>query len=580
MSELQTVPNAGNAVATQALSPVPGPLAQAGTAGAAWNPDRLFKGLRGLSPQKRLTLLIALPMLLGLLVAATLWSTRPDYKVLFTSVNETDGGAIINSLKQMGVPYQYSDNGGAILVPADKVYETRLQLASQGLPKGSVVGFELFENQKMGVTQFQEQVNFQRGLEGELIRSIQSLDAVHSARVHLALPKNSVFLRDQQKPTASIVVNLNRGKYLSREQVDGIVHLVASSVPQLSPRDVSIVDQTGALLTANSSPNDPASLTADQMAKVQKMEDTYNKRIMDLLVPIVGDGNVRASVTAKVNFKEVERSEESYKPNNESGNASIRSQQQSLNAEGAGLNPQGVPGMISNSPGETVARIGAAPNAGNGANNSNSNGGVQSRESLVNYEVDREIVRTKSNQVDVAQINAAVLLNYKSVTNSRGETREVPFTPAELASIQKMVSDALGIDANRGDTLSVLNQSFVGKPESLEAVTEPLPWQSLVKNAAVPLALSAVALGLIFGLLRPMLKSRDGDKPAPLQVQQDPLMEEDSALWPEPVVLQRKSDQPPILISSSDNRQVEEVQRVVRQNPELAANIVKSWIGD
>ncbi|HEX4844323.1 MAG TPA: flagellar basal-body MS-ring/collar protein FliF [Limnobacter sp.] len=577
MSELQTV----NAQ-TAALSPAPSLAVGApdgqGAAGKAWSADEVFKGLKGLDPQKRLVLLIALPLLLGLIVAATLWSTRPEYKVLFSSVNETDGGAIINSLKQMGVPYQYSEGGGAILVPSDKVYETRLQLASQGLPKGSVVGFELFESQKMGVTQFQEQVNFQRGLEGELIRSIQSLDAVQSARVHLALPKNSVFLREQQRPTASIVVNLARGRYLSREQVDGIVHLVASSVPQLSPRDVSVVDQTGALLTQNANPNDPATLTADQMLKVQKIEDTLNRRVMDLLIPIVGEGNVRASVTAKVNFQEVERSAETYKPNNEGGNASIRSQQQAENREGANANPSGVPGMISNTPGETEARIGAPPNPNNPANAAQA-GGLQSKESLVNYEVDREIVRTKSNQVDVAQLNAAVLLNYKTVVNSRGEAREVPFTPAEMASIEKMVSDALGVDTGRGDTLSVLNQSFVSKPELDAPLMEPVAWQEVLKSSVVPVTLALVTLAVVFGLLRPMLKARS-NLDETMQVAKDPLMDKAEEVWPEPVVLQRKSEMPPVMIQSSDNRQVEEVQRVVRQNPELAANIVKSWIGD
>ncbi|WP_370264074.1 flagellar basal-body MS-ring/collar protein FliF [Limnobacter sp.] len=564
-----------------ALANAPGLTASAvpGAAAAPWSADELFKGLKGLDPKKRLILLIALPLLLGLLVAAALWSARPDYKVLFSSVNETDGGAIINSLKQMGVPYQYSEGGGAILVPSDKVYETRLQLASQGLPKGSVVGFELFENQKMGVTQFQEQVNFQRGLEGELVRSIQSLDAVQSARVHLALPKNSVFLREQQTPTASIVVNLLRGRYLSREQVDGIVHLVASSVPQLNPRSVSIVDQTGALLTQNAKPNDPATLTADQMLKVQKIEDTLNKRVMDLLLPIVGEGNVRASVTAKVNFQEVERSAETYKPNNESGNASIRSQQQAENKEGANANPSGVPGMISNTPGETEARIGAPPNAGNPANPAQV-GGLQSRESLINYEVDREVIRTKSNQVDIAQLNAAVLLNHKTITNSRGEAREVPFTPAEMASIEKMVSDALGIDTARGDTLSVVNQNFVSPPVEEELTADPLVWQELLRSSMVPVLLAVVALALIFGLLRPMLRPAQTMPAETLQVAADPLMQKEDDTWPEPVVLQRRPEMPPLVIQSSDNRQVEEVQRVVRQNPELAANIVKQWIGD
>lgn len=544
---------------------------------------RYIQQFKNLDPQKRLALIIVLPLLLGLILTASMWKAKPDYKALFTGVSEADGGAIINSLKQMGVPYEYSEGGGTILVPMDKVYDTRLQLASQGLPKGSVVGFELFENQKMGVTQFQEQVNFQRGLEGELIRSIQSLDAVASARVHLALPKNNVFLREQQKPTASVVVTLHRGKYLSKNQLDGIVHLVSSSVPQLGPRDVSVVDQTGELLTSTGNPNDAASLTADQMAKVQKIEETYNRRLMDLLIPIVGANNVRASVSAKVNFQEVERSAETFKPNAENG-ASVRSQQSSENAENAGNNPRGVPGLISNTPGDTLARIGAAP-----SNTSNNTGAaapnsLQSRESLVNYEVDRETVRTKSNRVDVAQINAAVLLNNKAVTNSKGETREVPFSEAEMTSIKSMVSDALGIDENRGDTLSVVNQSFV--PVALDApLAEVTPgWMSMLKNSAVPLALLAVALALIFGVLRPMVKSRKAgdDLAQTMLLPKDPLMDPPAEEEPfdEPIKLQRSKERPMLLVEDKDSRQIQEVQRVVRENPELAANIVKSWIGD
>jgi flagellar M-ring protein FliF len=573
MSEIQNI----NA---QGVASLGNASASNGSGKFAW--PNWFQGLQGLSPERRLGLLIGVPLLLGLIVAGLMWSAQPTYKVLFSSMNETDGGAIIEQLKQMGVPYQYSEGGGAILVPSDRVYETRLQLASQGLPKGSVVGFELFENQKMGITQFQEQVNFQRGLEGELIRSIQSLDAVQSARVHLALPKNSVFLREQQRPTASIVVNLNRGSYLRRDQVDGIIHLVASSVPQLSPKDVSIVDQTGALLTANQDPNDPASMTAGQMAKVQKLEETFTQRVMDLLVPIVGDNNVRASVTAKVNFQEVERSAETYKPNNESGTASIRSQQQSQNAEGNANNPQGVPGLISNMPGDAAARIGAVANAPNPAANANAQGGLQSSDSLVNYEVDREVVRTKSNQVEVAQLNAAVLLNYKTITNSRGESREVPFTPAELASIEKMVSDALGINAARGDTLAVLNQSFVSAPVVETPVFESQDWQALAKAAALPLAIAVITLALVFGLFRPMMRGKTQTEQIreTLAVEQDPLMEEETRVWPDAVTLKRGGGSPPLVISSSDDRQVKEVQRVVRENPELAANVVKSWIGD
>jgi flagellar M-ring protein FliF len=584
MSELQAINPQGVGALNPAVVNAEAAAANSRPAESAQGFGKYVEQFKKLDPQKRLALIIVLPLLLGLIMTASMWNAKPEYKTLFAGVNETDGGAIINSLKQMGVPYQYSEGGGSILVPADKVYDTRLQLASQGLPKGSVVGFELFENQKMGVTQFQEQVNFQRGLEGELIRSIQSLDAVASARVHLALPKNNVFLREQQKPTASVVVTLHRGKYLSKNQLDGIVHLVSSSVPQLGPRDVSVVDQTGELLTNHSNPNDAASLTADQMAKVQKIEETYNRRLMDLLIPIVGANNVRASVSAKVNFQEVERSAETFKPNAENG-ASIRSQQSTESNENAGANPRGVPGMISNAPGDAVARIGG--NLGNQAGAAGSAGSTsqQSKEALTNYEVDRETVRTKSNRVDVAQINAAVLLNNKAVTNSKGETREVPFSEAEMASIKTMVSDALGIDENRGDTLSVVNQSFVATPVETPLQDQPETWVAMLKQSAIPLGLLAVALALILGVLRPMVKGRKSlDKLSDtLLLPKDPLM--DSAPQAEepmnePIKLQRSKERPMLLVEDKDSRQINEVQRVVRENPELAANIVKGWIGD
>ncbi|MDX1668866.1 MAG: flagellar basal-body MS-ring/collar protein FliF [Limnobacter sp.] len=578
MAELQTVGSGGAAAMT---APAHAPAEDKPNQSGGNSGFPFLETFKNMEPQKRLMLLIGLPLMLGLVVAALMWSSKAEYRPLFTGVNQADGGAIINSLKQMGVPYEYSEGGDAILVPADKVYETRLQLASQGLPKGSVVGFELFENQKMGVTQFQEQVNFQRGLEGELIRSIQSIEAVKSARVHLALPKHSVFLREQQRPTASVVVTLYRGMYLSRPQLDGVVNLVASSVPQLSPQEVSVVDQTGTLLTTNTRPNDPASLTADQMAKVQRMEEVYTNRVMDLLRPIVGEDNVRATVTAKVNFQQVERSAESYRPNTDNG-ASIRSQQSMENSEGLTQNPGGVPGMISNAPGDVEARIGGNPNDQGGKNGADKSESQQSRESLTNYELDREFVLTKSNQVDVAMLNAAVLLNYKTVTNNRGETRQVAFTEQELRDIRAMISDALGIDPSRGDTLSVLNQNFVESPVADPYAPPPLSWMEMARQSVLPLAIAAIALGLIFGVFRPMLNRRSDNQEVldALGKHNDPLMNPEHHEHQEAVRLKRSNHQPTMLLEERDGEQINEVKRVVKQNPEMAASIVKSWIGD
>src|SRR6267143_1341422 len=278
-----------------------------------------------LSPRARALMVLSVAGVIAIVSSAWLWSSSPNYSVLFTNLSDRDGGAVIAQLAQMNVPYRNAD-GGTILVPADKVHEARLKLASQGLPKGSIVGFEILEPQKFGLTQFQEQLNYQRGLEGELARSIQSLASVAGARVHLALPKNSGFLRDHQAPTASVLLQLHPGKTLDRAQVAGIVHLVASSVPELTTKNVSVVDQHGTLLASQS--EGQGSLDGEQLDYVSQIETATIKRIEDILEPILGRANVRAQVTADVDFSNVEQMDESYKPNQGTDTkATIRSQQ-------------------------------------------------------------------------------------------------------------------------------------------------------------------------------------------------------------------------------------------------------------
>ena len=288
----------------------------------------------------------------AVVLALTLWSGQGDYKVLYANLSDKDGGAIIAQLSQMNVPYRHADGGAAILVPAAKVHDARLRLASAGLPKGSVVGFELMDGARFGQTQFQERLTFQRGLEGELTRSITAMAAVQSARVHLALPNQNGFFREQQKPSASVMLTLHPGRTLDRSQVAGIVHLVSASVAELNPKAVSVLDQSGSLLSAPAEGS--SGLDAQQLQYVGQLESGYSKRIMELLEPVMGRENLRANVTAEIDFSQTEATTEEFKPNQgKDAVATLRSQQNTEQSGGGSAGTalaSGVPGAASNQP--------------------------------------------------------------------------------------------------------------------------------------------------------------------------------------------------------------------------------------
>jgi flagellar M-ring protein FliF len=280
----------------------------------------------------------------AILIGLWLWNKPPEYAVLFSNYTDRDGGAITAELDKLQVKHKFADNGTAILVPAEQVHDIRLKLAAQGLPKGGNVGFELMENQKLGVSQFLEQVNYQRALEGELARSVMSLAPVENARVHLALPKPSVFVRDQQKPTASVIVTLHPNRMLDRAQTGAIVHLVASSVPELLPSNVTVVDQAGNLISDQEKAGaNNAKLDEQQLKYVKNMQTQVIKQVESIIIPIVGEGNVRAEAVADVDFAQIEQASENYKPNSPPAASAIRSQQTSeTNGNGNNNNPGGI----------------------------------------------------------------------------------------------------------------------------------------------------------------------------------------------------------------------------------------------
>ncbi|NBT79138.1 MAG: flagellar basal body M-ring protein FliF, partial [Betaproteobacteria bacterium] len=463
----------------------------------------LFEGIMGLRPswdeaRTRYGLLEAWQrmtlwgIVVGLIAASiALFMSMPksgDDKVLFSNLNDKDGAAIVASLQQMQVPYKYSEGGGAILVPAGIVHDTRLKLAGQGLPKGGFVGFELLENQKLGTSQFVEQINYQRGLEGELSRTISAISAVDNARVHLAIPKPSAFVREQLKPSASVMLRLHPGRFLEETQITAITHLVSSSVPQMAPSQVTIVDQDGGLLAPNAQRLGPGGMDAQQLKYVNDMETQYVKRIMTILEPVVGRDNVKAQVAIDIDFNSIERTEEQFKPNSSPNAASIRSQQ-NLEAQGPVIQQMGIPGALTNQPPppgaapvDPAAGAPAAAGAGQaggaaqpGAQGQNAGGaGAAGRtdvaaagrkESTTNYEVDKAIQYVKGARGGVKRVSTAVAVNFKQVPDKDGKLQPAAFSEQEIKQINDLVREAVGFVDTRGDKVSVANIPFT--PEKI-----------------------------------------------------------------------------------------------------------------
>jgi len=523
--------------------------------------------------------------------ALYLWNEPPEYKVLFANFTDRDGGAITASLDQMNVKHKFSDGGQAILVPADQVHDVRLKLAAQGLPKGGNVGFELMENQKLGVSQFLEQVNFQRALEGELAQTIESVAAVDTARVHLALPKPSVFMRDQQKPTASVLLNLHSGRALDPAQVSAIVHLVASSVPELLPSNVTLVDQAGNLLsdTSKNTATGGKNLDPNQLKYVQQLQQSVIKQVESIINPIVGDGNVRAEATADVDFSQVEQANESYKPNSPPEASTIRSQQTSETTGPAGAgNPSGVPGALSNQPpGVATAPITTpapgtpgAPPAVTGA----APAGPTHKDSTTNYEVDKTVRYEQKSMGGLRRLSVAVVVNYRRVVDPKtGKVTVKALSPAEMVQINDLVKEAMGYNKERGDSFSVANSPFDGvdKPGdvTLDWWRDPanLP---LAKELAKFLITALILLYLFFKIVRPMLR--------PVFRKIDDIGAEPE---PEEPTLPQEAVQHDEILTDTELQAMEEstarsyrdnlamAKKLAQEDPRVVANVIKAWVG-
>jgi flagellar M-ring protein FliF len=530
--------------------------------------------LQAMPLKSKLSALVGVAALAGVVFAMTAWNSHGDYKVLYANLADKDGGAVIAQLAQMNVPYRMSEGGSAILVPAAQVHDLRLKMATAGLPKGAVSGFELMDSARFGQTQFQERLTFQRGLEGELTRSITSLAAVQAARVHLALPNQNGFFREQQKPSASVLVTLHPGRSLDRAQIAGIVHLVSSSVPEMSPKAVSILDQSGALLTGGADSGQGSGLDAQQLQYVNQIEAGYTKRILELVEPIVGHDNLRASVTADVDFSQTEATSEEFKPNQGSdASISIRSQQTTEQGGGAGgALASGVPGAASNQPpiAATAPLTGASqPLQGAPGSSAGATSGGR-REAVTNYEVDKTVRVTKSATGNVKRLNAAVVVNNRSVTDAKGKTTQVPLGAEEIEKLTALVRESIGFNKERGDSVKVINAPFKVEPVT---TTETPFWRSpelidLIRAAALPAGLTLVAVLVFFGLVRPAVKSAFVTRPALGRpgTRIDAVVDDEQSFTP-------------ALAAPAYLRQIEGAKAMAKDNPAAVAGIVRGWVG-
>ncbi len=521
---------------------------------------------------QKIMLAVGVAIAVAVMGAVWMWGQQPDYRVLFSNFSDRDGGAIVAELEKMNIPYKYAEGGGAVLVPADRVHDARLKLASQGLPKGGNVGFELMENQKLGSSQFVERVNFQRAMEGELARSIESVSAVQAARVHLAMPKDSVFVSEQKAPTASVLLNLHPGRVLDLQQISAIVHLVASSVPDLPIKNVTVVDQNGNLLSETGKMASANGMDPSQIKYVQELQQNVVKRIESIITPIVGPDNVRAEATADVDFSRSQQAVETYKPNQTPDAMTIRSQQTSESLNGS-ANPGGVPGALTNQPpAPATAPINAAPVNAPGQNAvAPANGTLATntrKDETINYEVDKTIQYVQQGVGGLKRLSVAVVVNYKQTVDKDGKAVMTPLTEAETVQITNLVKEAMGFNAERGDSINVVNTPFARAEQ--EVIPELPLWKQpgviqMATTAGKYLLMALALLILYLRVLKPMLRKLS-----------------EAMARPPASHAQLQADAGMMALPGQRNYQenLSRAQKMANEDPRVVANIVKTWVGN
>ena len=553
-----------------------------------------FKQLTRNPAARQLLLLVAVAGAVALGVAVVLWSRGPNYGLLYAGLGQSDAAAITQQLQASNTPFKLSADGSSIMAPAADLAALRLKLAGQGLPQGTASSTTApGGDSPFGMSDLAERTRYQQLLETDLGNTIGGLQSVRSARVHLALPKPSAFIRDNRPATASVLVSLYPGRQLDAGQVAAIVHLVSASVPDLDPHQVSVIDQQGQLLTTD--PDSPGAIGDSRLRLSTRIENTYAERIEQLLTPLVGPGRVRAQVYADLDFSQTEKATETFGHDH----PALRSEQTSSERRGDG-SQGGVPGALSNQPPALVAQPTAArPDAGAGnaarpdpkapagtATTTTTASTVDTSSSATrNYELDRTISHVSDPAGRLARLTVAVVLDNKLVsggTNENGEPKpatSVPFTPQELAHLTELTKNAVGFNEARGDSVSVVNQSFQHGPVP-EALPDTPFWQrpgmmDLIKQGIGILLALLVAFGVLRPLLKGLLRGEATTRALPS---------------PMPKISVRVDDEPqgaaePARLHGAApalayEQRVGSARRMVTENPKQVAQVVKNWVSE
>ncbi|SUD60804.1 flagellar MS-ring protein [Ectopseudomonas oleovorans] len=563
-----------------------------------------LENLAEMSVLRQLGLLVGLAASVAIGFAVVLWSQQPDYRPLYGSLNGMDASQVVETLTASGIDYTIEPNSGALLVKADDLARARMRLAAAGVaPTDNSVGFEILDREQgLGTSQFMEATRYRRGLEGELARTVASLNNVKAARVHLAMPKASVFVRDERKPSASVLVELYPGRGLEPSQVMAIVNLVATSVPELDKGQVTVVDQKGNLLSDQQELSE-LSMAGKQFDYTRRMETLFTQRVHNILQPVLGTGRYKAEVSADVDFSSVESTSEMFNPDQ----PALRSEQQVNEQRQSSLPPQGVPGALSNQPPGPAAApqqaAGAAAPAGpiaagqplvdaNGQQIMDPATGQpmlapypadKREQSTRNFELDRSISYTRQQQGRLRRLSVAVVVDDQlRVDPATGESSRVPWTADDLARFTRLVQDSVGFDASRGDSVSVINTAFTASMgeeiPDIPFYTQPWFWD-IVKQVLGVLFI----LVLVFGVLRPVLNNITGggrgkELAGSGDVELGSMAGLDGELSDDRVSL--GGPQSIMLPSPSEgyDAQLNAIKSLVAEDPGRVAQVVKEWI--
>ncbi|WP_372956269.1 flagellar basal-body MS-ring/collar protein FliF [Marinobacter sp.] len=540
--------------------------------------DLLF-GFNRLNLLRQIGLMVGLAASVALGVAVVLWAQEPNYQPVLGDLSSYNPEDVSRILDQSGIEYRMDGRSGALLVAADDVYNARLKLAAEGVTDRDTIGYELLDqDQGLGTSQFMETVSFRRGLEGELARTISSMRSVKSARVHLAIPERSVFVRDARKPTASVFLNVFAGRRVEQEQIRAIVNLVAGSVPEMSREQVTVVDQNGNLLTGREEDENRRDMQ-EQYEYTERVEERLTRRVASMIAPIVGDSRFRAEVSADLDFSSLEQAEELFNPEQQA----IRSEREMSEQRSAGAQG-GVPGALSNQP---PGQAEVPEQAGAGNQDEEEEDQAQPvdvrRESTRNYEVDRTVSYIRQAQGGLKRLTVALAVDDKRVVNpDTGEVTYQPWEEQELQRINMLVRDAVGYSAARGDSVTVMNTAFA--PEEPVEYVEPSFWeQPWFWNLMKQVLAGVVILALVLGLLRPVLKSisgggrrdREDDLDAGGSAYDDLGMGADKAL------ADAMGGQDELLLpgaADSYDRHLNALKGLIAEDPARIAQVMRQWV--